>query len=73
MLGGGLESEFNHVASDSTRHTYNETPIKALAPDAWGSFLIESLGMQEGDTFRFYGKTAQKTLPVPRPGASSFG
>ena len=35
--GGGLESEFNHVASDSTRHTYNETPIKALAPDLGGA------------------------------------
>ena len=35
--GGGLESEFNHVASDSTRHTYNETPIQALAPDLGGA------------------------------------
>ena len=35
--GGGLESEFNHVASDSTHDTYNETPIKALAPDLGGA------------------------------------
>lgn len=43
-----LESEFNHMARDSTSHTYNETPIKALAPDLEWSFLIESMGMQGG-------------------------
>lgn len=50
--GGGLESEFNHMARDSTSHTYNETPIKALAPDLGGASLIESMGMQEADTFQ---------------------